>query len=553
MVNPPRDFLGRVPGLGLLPRLRSGKQVEQHGLRVPARQQRRDFPDRQRLRAHLVHNKTQPFPGFALPRGGVHVLAAHPQADRLQQQLRAQALVAELRLHPLVHHPLMGRMRVHDDQALAVLGKDVDARQLGQRVSQGRHLPLGRSGPGLAHGRTGPAGTQGQGRGAQQRSQGGAARSAAGSLRRTVKTSRARPILHCLFPGRFAGPGSRQNRLQRAPDHVMNLPPFAKAHLQLGRMRVDVHQRGVHFQVQQPRRLTAVKHHVLISLAHGVGHRAVENPPPVQEQVLHVALAAGVFRARQPPAQVYALALFLEVKGVFDELRAQQLRNPLLLQLAAPRGRKVVAQAAVLLVTHAGGVAAQRRSQQRPVDMPRFRDRFAQETAPRRRVVEQVAYFNGGTLRVRRGARLGGAAAGAAHRPAAALSGQARREGEPRDGRDAGQRLAAKSQRRDGAQVFQAGDLAGGVARERHSQFRRGDTHAVITNPAQPRAALLHLHDDLSRARVQAVFQQFLDHRRRALHDLAGGDLVDQVVRQQLNRHRMAANTLRVFSGFPSR
>ena len=425
---------------------------------------------------------------------------------------------------------------------------------MGQRIAQGRNFPLGLPGPGLAYGRVGVAGAQREGRSAKQGGQrSGLARSDAGARRRSAQDSSTLSMLRRVLPGLFAGPGARQHGLQGTPHNVMNLAPFAKAHFQLGRMRVDIHLRGIHFQVQKPRGMTAVKHHVLISLTHGVGHRAVENGPTVQEQVLHIALAAGVFRARQPPAQVYAMALFLEVQGVFDELRAQQLRNPFLLQLAISRRRKVVAQASVLFVAHARGMTTQGHSQERPVDVSRFGDRFAQKTTPRRRVVEQVAHFNRAALRMRRGLRLRRTAARTANRPAAALTGHTRGQCQPRHGGNTGQRFAAKPQRRDGSKLFQAGDLAGGVARERDPQFRRCDTHPVVAHAAQPRAALLHLHHDPSRACVQAVLDQFLDHRGGALHHLAGGNLVDQVVGQQLNRHCMAANTLRVFSGFPSR
>ena len=88
---------------------------------------------------------------------------------------------------------------------------------------------------------------------------------------------------------------------------------------------------------------------------------------------------------------------------------------------------------------------------------------------------------------------------------------------------------------------------------QRQRQLRRRYPHAVVADPAQPRAALFYLHDDPPGARVEAVFRQFLDHRGGALHHFARGDLVDQVVGQQLNRHCIAAKTLRVLSGRPSR
>ncbi len=51
-------------------------------------------------------------------------------------------------------------------------------------------------------------------------------------------------------------------------------------------------------------------------------------------------------------------------------------------------------------------------------------------------------------------------------------------------------------------------------------------------------AAVAQAHLDPRGAGVDRVFDQFLDRRRRALDDLAGGDAVDQDRRQQTDRHR---------------
>ncbi len=72
-----------------------------------------------------------------------------------------------------------------------------------------------------------------------------------------------------------------------------------------------------------------------------------------------------------------------------------------------------------------------------------------------------------------------------------------------------------------------AGELRGGVAVDR--QFEIGPRHAVavVGDADQPAAAAVGEHVDAVRARVQRVLDQFLDHARRALDHLAGGDAVD--------------------------
>ena len=60
---------------------------------------------------------------------------------------------------------------------------------------------------------------------------------------------------------------------------------------------------------------------------------------------------------------------------------------------------------------------------------------------------------------------------------------------------------------------------------------------AVIANPDQ----LLPARNDIDlhglRTRVQTVLHEFLDHGRRPLDDLAGGDLVNQVTGELLDGH----------------
>jgi hypothetical protein len=86
-------------------------------------------------------------------------------------------------------------------------------------------------------------------------------------------------------------------------------------------------------------------------------------------------------------------------------------------------------------------------------------------------------------------------------------------------------------------QVVEAGDLAGGVALEGQRQLVLGDAAAVVGHPDAPHAALLELHLDGRRAGVHGVLEHFLEHRGGPLDDLAGGDLVDEVVGEEVDGH----------------
>jgi hypothetical protein len=89
---------------------------------------------------------------------------------------------------------------------------------------------------------------------------------------------------------------------------------------------------------------------------------------------------------------------------------------------------------------------------------------------------------------------------------------------------DAGQRLAAKSERRQAVEVVERRHLRGGVPLERQLQFARGDAAAVIRD-----AELLveRARDpDLDRActGIERVLDDLLQRRQRSLDDLARGD-----------------------------
>ncbi len=97
------------------------------------------------------------------------------------------------------------------------------------------------------------------------------------------------------------------------------------------------------------------------------------------------------------------------------------------------------------------------------------------------------------------------------------------------DGGDRRQRLAAKAEGRDGQQVVGIADLRGGVALEGQHGVVAHHAATVIGDLDELLAAGFDVHTDAPRARIQRVLQQLLDHRGRALHHLAGGDLVGYI------------------------
>ena len=93
----------------------------------------------------------------------------------------------------------------------------------------------------------------------------------------------------------------------------------------------------------------------------------------------------------------------------------------------------------------------------------------------------------------------------------------------------------------DALEVVDGGDLAGRVTRQRERQLIALDAAAVVAHAAQSRAALFDLDLDAARAGIEAVLDQLLEHGRRALDDLAGGDLMDELFGKDADRHRRGA------------
>ncbi|MNV51748.1 hypothetical protein D3C71_1438060 [compost metagenome] len=225
-------------------------------------------------------------------------------------------------------------------------------------------------------------------------------------------------------------------------------------------------------------------------------------------------------------------------------IHAQGLRGEILAQCFAQAriGVQVtglVAARRLAVVRHAQlHVRARQGERAQPLfDMAQLGAFGAQELAPRRHVVEQLAHFHGGARRMRTRHHVAELAALDLQRRTMRVAGPPRGQGETADRGDRRQRLAAETERGHRLEVVQAGDLAGGMARDRQRQFFRGNAAAVVTDPDQAHPALFQVDVHAGGTGVQRVLDQFLDHRGRAFDHFAGGDLVDQDLGQLADAH----------------
>jgi hypothetical protein len=75
------------------------------------------------------------------------------------------------------------------------------------------------------------------------------------------------------------------------------------------------------------------------------------------------------------------------------------------------------------------------------------------------------------------------------------------------------------------------------MALDRQRQIGPAHALAVVGDADQAAAAAVGEHVDAGRARIERVLDQFLDHARRTLDHLAGGDAIDSGFRKLADGH----------------
>ncbi len=314
---------------------------------------------------------------------------------------------------------------------------------------------------------------------------------------------------------------------------LVQLARVAEAHLDLGRVHVDIDPRRVDADEQHVGRLARAVQHVLVRRAQAVRDQAVAHEAAVDIHVLVIGARAGGFGRADAAAEVQRpgrpVGMLVERPAVLHKIGAEHIVQPLRGGGRAPLRH----QLAVMPHREADIGAHQRVAAHRFEAVCRFGGIGLQELAPRRRAEEQLAHLDGGAdaarrrgqftaacIEPRRMRRIGGAAGDAqlAHR------------------RDGGQRLAAKAHRGHPFQIAERTDLAGGMALQRQRQLAGLDACTVVLDHDRAHATGRQPQIDLPCAGVECVVDQLAHHRRRPLDDLAGSDLADQFIAQFADR-----------------
>jgi hypothetical protein len=159
----------------------------------------------------------------------------------------------------------------------------------------------------------------------------------------------------------------------------------------------------------------------------------------------------------------------------------------------------------------------------------------AQELAARGDVEKQVAHGDGGAGQADAFADGQDAPAGDLHARAGGLFRRAGLDDHAGDAGDGRQGLAAEPQRGDGFQLLDARDLRGGVPLQRKQRIVTQHTAAVVGDADQAPAAAFGFHADVVSAGVERVLEQLLHHGSRTFDHLSGGDLVGDLVAENVD------------------
>ena len=326
------------------------------------------------------------------------------------------------------------------------------------------------------------------------------------------------------LPGGEAGEPPRERAPDPGDQEVVHRPGLAEPHFALARMHIDVHQGRVHGEEQHRDRIASGGEPPLEGDAHRVSERPVAYPPTVQEEVL----AAGGPRP-DPSPEVQAVRRRLDRRRGGGEPAADRLVEPARFAAGSKCGASVVPQPE-RDVRAGEGEAAHRID--RVLELGTLR---SQEPPPGRNVVEKVLDVHRGSPRVAGRLRV---ASVSPNPPAGRFARDPRGKGQPRNRRDARERLTPEAEARDAEEIVDRGDLARRMTFEREGEVPAPDPAPVVGDPNPPGAARLEVDRHRARPRVQAVLDELLDHRRRALDHLPGRELARDLRRQARDRRR---------------
>lgn len=317
-------------------------------------------------------------------------------------------------------------------------------------------------------------------------------------------------------------PDPREGLHKALPDQFPHVLRAAEAHLQLGRMDVDVDRLRRHLQEDGTGGVLAGLEEIAVGVHDGLRQEGVPHVAAVDVEEQAPRRGAREVRSRDKPPEAHPRCAGFDRDQVIAQVASEQQDDPVA-QGFRPRDleqrplpgrdprphppvRQQHADDDVEAVTLLRGVLPQKLpAHGKRAEDPAHGDRRALGAA------DGLVFQNGSVL----------------HDDARALHVVAPPGGHLHAGdrRDARQRLAPEPEGPNAVEIGNGEDLARGVPFEGDGNLLRRDAGAVVGDPDRLLAAAPQIDGDVRGARVDGVLQQLLHDGRGPLDDLAGGDL----------------------------
>ncbi len=190
---------------------------------------------------------------------------------------------------------------------------------------------------------------------------------------------------------------------------------------------------------------------------------------------------------------------------------------------------------AVVLQLHFKRGMGQCNRRERFRNMLEFNGVVLQELTTRRDIEEKVFRRDAGSNGARRFFSLAQLAAVAAEFGGDVVLNRSALDGCVGNGRNGGQSLAPKAHRLQRKEVVGGLKFGRGVPRKGRSEVLGVHAASVVDDLDGRSARVLNEHRHLRSPRIQGVLHQFLHNRCRALDDLAGGNLIGDLLGEVVN------------------
>ena len=329
---------------------------------------------------------------------------------------------------------------------------------------------------------------------------------------------------------------ARQRRANRALQERERGLRIAQLDFGLGRMDVDIDRLRGHGQSGRDQRERPRRQPVAVGLLHRIREPAVMHGPAVDEQPDRIPRSARVVRRAGKALQRHRcpFRIRLQRQRSRGRLRAEdagqrpaQRLRPVRAGLRFVSQRRATVDHQAQRAARVGQDCVRRRPQQRAALGPPA----GQEGAARRLPGEQVDHFDRRADRSRRRARtnLPSLLKLDQRRCGLRLNPRCQRQ-PPGRRRNRRQRFAAKAVTLEPRQVIHLRQLRGGMPAKGQRDLLCGDAPAVVVDRDQLASRPRQLDGDPSRAGIDRILQQFLEHRRRTL---------DHLTRCNLRRHSL--------------